>query len=146
MPEMRVVLDRNPAWLDLAEKVKRGRVIHIANSPLEVTAVPHGMASGRASVALRIDLPDGRTVIAETSLRALWSATVALATKYGEDFMQVQPTNDTIEQMKILNAHLARQLIEAKTRLGEPKTINLEAADREWEERKRNGGVNGTHN
>lgn len=38
-----------------------------------VARLPHGMASGKSSVTIRIDLPDGRIVLAETSL-AIWNA------------------------------------------------------------------------
>jgi hypothetical protein len=39
--------------------------------PIGLALLPGGMASGRASVAFRIALPDGRTVLTETSLALL---------------------------------------------------------------------------
>lgn len=47
-----------------------------------------GMRSGRTSVALRLDLPDGRTLIAETSLGLLLGAAKAFEARHGD---QVEP-------------------------------------------------------
>lgn len=73
MPVLHLIL-RDPAWPDLAGR-RELDVIHVT-TPIEVTGLPGGMDSGATSVAFRIDLPDGRVVIAETSL-ALLVATVA---------------------------------------------------------------------
>lgn len=62
MPEISIVL-QTPAWPEL----DREKVLH-TQKPIGVTLLEGGMASGAHSVALRIDLEDGRTVIAETSL------------------------------------------------------------------------------
>ena len=70
MPALHMIL-REPAWPELANRAE-GEVIHVTDD-LQVTALAGGMESGATSVAIRIDLPDGRTVIAETSL-ALWIA------------------------------------------------------------------------
>jgi hypothetical protein len=55
-------------------------VIHLANDapPMEVALLAGGMAGGRPSVAIRLDLPDGRTVVAETSFRLFMTAAAAL--------------------------------------------------------------------
>jgi hypothetical protein len=44
------------------------------------------MASGKPSVMLRIDLPDGRVVLAETSLRLFAAAAHAFASNYPDLF------------------------------------------------------------
>lgn len=57
-----------PAWPDLLGP-DAPPLIHYRD-PIKATALPHGMASGGTSIALRLDLPDGTVVIAETSLAA----------------------------------------------------------------------------
>jgi hypothetical protein len=71
------------AWPDLAA---RSDVIHLTGA-FQLAPLRAGMQSGRASVAFRFDLPDGRSVIAETSLRVLYSAVKAIAARHGEEFM-----------------------------------------------------------
>jgi hypothetical protein len=71
-------LDGDNAWPDLA---LRDDLIHITGS-IGMTALDGGMSSGRASVAMRIDLPDGRPVVVETSLRVLVAACRAMLARY----------------------------------------------------------------
>jgi len=49
---------------------KESIVINLAGS-FTVAALPSGMKSGKPSLVIRIDLPDGRVVLQETSV-ALW--------------------------------------------------------------------------
>lgn len=78
MPRIDLNLDGDGAWPDLAGRTD---VIHLTG-PIGMAAVPAGMSSGRTSVALRLGLPDGRTVVAETSLRALAAAVRAMLARY----------------------------------------------------------------
>lgn len=77
-------VDKGPltetTWSDL----KRENCIHLGNdSPgIGVAVLDAGMASGLPSIALRIDLPDGKTVIAETSARLFCTAAKAVMAKY----------------------------------------------------------------
>ena len=82
MLAMSVILEE-PAWPDLADKMDR--VIHLAQgTEIAVTGLDAGMVSGKPSVTLRLDLPDGSIVIAETSM-ALWlTATDMLRSRYGD--------------------------------------------------------------
>jgi uncharacterized protein (UPF0371 family) len=64
MPMLNIKLDGDNCWPDLADKPE-GELIE--TQTIEVALLPGGMSSGKASVAIRIDLPDGRTVIAQTS-------------------------------------------------------------------------------
>lgn len=59
-----VKLDGDRCWPDLASKTDE-QIVCTEN--ISVALLPGGMSSGKASVAIRIDLPDGRTVIAQTS-------------------------------------------------------------------------------
>jgi hypothetical protein len=77
-----IALDLNlngaEAWeLDTAN------VIYVTEGMLGVAVVPHGMRSGEPSVLLRVDLPSGHTVIAETSWRLLSTAVQAIAAQHG---------------------------------------------------------------
>lgn len=84
MIQMTVILAGDNAWPDLKDK----EIVHLANNapPIQVAALPGGMASGRPSVALRLDLPDGRVVIAETTARLFVSAGRAIAARYPDLF------------------------------------------------------------
>lgn len=63
--------------LDLAH------VVHVT-SPMTIGGLARGMASGNASVMLLIQLPDGRTVAAETSLKLWLTAADMLRAHYGD--------------------------------------------------------------
>lgn len=77
--------DQGTAWPDL----DREKCVHIANDapPIEVCVLDAGMESSRPSVALRIDLPDGTSVIAETSARLLATAGRAIMARYPDLFI-----------------------------------------------------------
>lgn len=63
----------------------RGEVITLPDeTPLRITALAGGMMSGAPSVMLRLDLPDGRTVLAQTSLRLFLAAADMLRARYGD--------------------------------------------------------------
>lgn len=74
-------LEGDNCWKDLAEK--RERIIHLGDgSHIEIAALSQGMQSGRPSIAIRIDLPDGNVVIAETSMALFLSAASAFRARY----------------------------------------------------------------
>ena len=78
MPAMELNFSE-PAWPELANET----VIHTTEK-IGVTALQGGMASGKPSVAFRIKLPDGKYVIAETSLGLFLSAADAFKARYGD--------------------------------------------------------------
>jgi hypothetical protein len=82
MPTITLRLHGDNAYPDLAARPEA--VIHLGNDapPIGITALAGGMASGNASVMLRLDLPDGRVVLAETSLRLFLLAADALRAQY----------------------------------------------------------------
>lgn len=75
---------RENPWPDLAGAARQGRVIHMGNMTFDMVGIPGGMTSGKPSVMFRFDLPDGRVLIAETSLLALQMALAGLRGRYGE--------------------------------------------------------------
>ncbi len=79
-----VILEGENAWPDLDNK----EVIHLGagSRGMQVAVLPGGMVSGKPSVAIRIDLPDGRTVVAETSARLFVSAGRMITARYTDLF------------------------------------------------------------
>jgi hypothetical protein len=80
MLALNIILGGDSAWPDLLDQ--RENIINVT-TPIGITALAGGMTSGKASVALRIDLPDGRVVIAETSLALFLTAAKVFEAKYG---------------------------------------------------------------
>lgn len=84
MPGLNIHLEGDKCWPDLVSR--REGIIHLADdAQIEIAALSGGMQSGRPSVALRINLPDGRVVIAETSMRLFLSAAQVFAARYGHE-------------------------------------------------------------
>jgi hypothetical protein len=82
--EIVVKLDGDGAWPDLADKISKGDLIHLAEgSKIEISALPGGMNSGLPSVAIRIDLPNGQTALIETSWKVFGVAAAVIAGRYG---------------------------------------------------------------
>lgn len=78
MISLDVLLNGDGAWPELAERdVTKAERVAIAG-------LGRGMVSGAPSVMIRIDQPDGRVVIAETSLKLLLTAADALKARYGD--------------------------------------------------------------
>lgn len=84
MPTMKVILEE-PTWPDLFDKVSQVTWLNSEDDPpIQIGALEGGMVGGRPSVAIRIDLPDGRIVVAETSLRLFQMANAALLGRFGD--------------------------------------------------------------
>ena len=82
--EINVILDGDGAWPDLADVVGTDRFVHVADgSKIEISTLPGGMQSGLPSIAIRIDLPDGKVAMIETSWRLFATAAAAIAGRYG---------------------------------------------------------------
>ncbi len=84
MPEIVLHFDGDGCWPDLdniAARQEAGQVIHLGNGapPLQFALLRAGTAGGKASVTIRLDLPGGRVVLAETTLSLLVTAAKALA-------------------------------------------------------------------
>lgn len=88
MPSLNLIMDGDGCWPDLApikEKIESGQLIHLTETKWEMALLRRGMASGEPSVSLRIDLPDGRVLLAETSWALLNSAALAFAARLEEE-------------------------------------------------------------
>jgi hypothetical protein len=67
-------------WPEIADKPLH----HLGNGapPIQLAVLDFGMTSGRPSMAIRLDLPDGSHVIAETSARLFAIAARLIMAKY----------------------------------------------------------------
>jgi hypothetical protein len=79
---MATILTINLNGDGILKEFPKEKIIH-ANGEITVSSLPRGMESGRPSVTLIIDLPDGRKVVAETSARLFVTAAKALEARYG---------------------------------------------------------------
>ena len=69
MPMIHLKLEGDGAFADL--QGKEDLVIHLADKPFTVAALDRGTTGGKPSVVIRLDLPDGRVVLQQTTAR-LW--------------------------------------------------------------------------
>lgn len=68
MPVLDIIMDGDNCWPELKEKG------FITGNWVGIARLRRGMVSGAASVTVRIELPDGQTVLAETSLALIENA------------------------------------------------------------------------
>ena len=80
MTMLKVIPDGDGCWPDLVKK----EVIHLGclSDPIQIAALPGGMSSGKTSVSIRLDLPDGKVVIAQTTLALFLRAADTLKAHY----------------------------------------------------------------
>jgi hypothetical protein len=68
------------AWPDIQKD--RRRVVEVTDGTLGIVGLEGAAPGGRLAVALRVDLPNGYTVVAVTSARLLCAAADALRARY----------------------------------------------------------------
>ncbi len=83
---MKIILDGDGCWPDLAIK----NYVE-AQEGMEVALLKGGMASGKPSVAIRLTLPDGQVVIAQTTARLFCSAGRAFMARHPDLFEDGPP-------------------------------------------------------
>ena len=89
MLTMEIRLEGDGAFSDL----DAFEIIHLADSSvIRVAALKGGMASGAASVAFGFPLPDGKYVIAETSLALFLTAADSFRQRYGDPRIKIRPS------------------------------------------------------
>ena len=81
MPIIKLILEGDGAFSDLIGKEKSD-IIH-RKAPFTVASLAKGMKSGHPTLAIRIDLPDNKVLIQETSVAAWLAVARALEGKYG---------------------------------------------------------------
>jgi hypothetical protein len=82
---MIVKLDGDNAFPELRDHKK---LVHLSNDapPMQIAVLDAGMSSGRPSVCMRLDLPDGTVVLAETSARLFCMTAKQIMAKYPDLF------------------------------------------------------------
>lgn len=79
MPSLQIHLDGDGVWPDMTpDKIIKGDLIG-------VSALAAGMDSGRASVSFRVELPDGKIVFCETTMRLFLNAANVFRTRYAHE-------------------------------------------------------------
>lgn len=73
------------AWPDITDK-DRLLLPGPDGPPIQVATLDQGTEAGRPSVAIRVDLPDGKIMIAETSARLFCTAAKMIMAKYPDLF------------------------------------------------------------
>lgn len=85
MESLKIVMDAGADRFAALDGLEDGRVyIQNVREGIEVGVLPAGMASGAPSVAICVPLPNGRVVIAETSLALFLTAADAFRARYGD--------------------------------------------------------------
>lgn len=74
MPTLDIYCDGDACWPDLRDNPDLIALMGPDAPPIGLALLEGGMASGAASVTFRLTLPDGRTVLTETSLALLEQA------------------------------------------------------------------------
>jgi hypothetical protein len=82
MPFITLFLDGDGCWQDMKDADKEGRLIE-PKGPIGLALLEGGMLSGKPSVGIRIDLPDGRVLFTQTSLALLSQTVRAMEAKAG---------------------------------------------------------------
>jgi len=96
MPTIRLIMDGDSAFFDL--QGRESDVIH-RTGPFTVAALARGMRSGHPSLAIRIDLPEKKVLIQETSVAAWLAVARALEGKYGRRV--IKPSGQGKETLKL---------------------------------------------
>lgn len=78
--------DVDGVWADLGKLAEDKVIKELASNMIQVAVLPHGMPTGRPSVAFRFDLPDGRTLLVETSARLYCTTANAIMARYPDLF------------------------------------------------------------
>lgn len=90
MSHINIHLKGEGAFADLGKELEKALLVP-ANSPIHVALLDGGMASGRPSVAIRLDLPDGKSVVAQTSARLFVTAARAIMARHPDLFKDETP-------------------------------------------------------
>jgi hypothetical protein len=79
MEALDVILDGDNAWTEL-----RGPGMYTAAEWTAVAGLADGTSGGKPAVVVRITMPDGSAVLAQTTLRLFLMAADALKARYGD--------------------------------------------------------------
>ena len=87
MPSVEMIMNGEGCWPDLQTGSDNDRLYALFGDdapPIQLALLRGGMTSGKSSVSIRIDLPDGKVVLTETSLALLRTAIRGFVAATGE--------------------------------------------------------------
>jgi hypothetical protein len=84
MPMLTIHVNGEGCWPDLPVAVGQDGPRWQQTEDLSIAALAHGMQSGKTSVMIRMNLPDGSVALGETSLALLLAAARAFEAVYGD--------------------------------------------------------------
>ena len=123
-----ITLDLEPtksqSWHDMLGEKDKIVVLEQPMPPMRVAVVERGMTSGRPSVMIRFDLPDGRYLVAETSARLFVQAAKMIHHKYPDLF---RDTADPARQHDLKK--VTKELRGPASQFGESMMLRYEAAE-----------------
>ncbi len=70
MPQAAITFEA-PPWPDARDLHRAGSLVHVQPDEIGATMIPDGTVAGRPTVCLRFELPNGQTVVLETTLALL---------------------------------------------------------------------------
>ncbi|BDA74339.1 hypothetical protein CAL7716_085050 [Calothrix sp. PCC 7716] len=69
MNGVKIITEGDACWPDLIEHFANDNVIHLSNGNLiEIAMLKQGTVKGKPSLTIRLNLPDGKVVLVETTL------------------------------------------------------------------------------
>lgn len=80
---LNIILDGDGCWPDLRARAQMGNEAPLTQE-LEVAELAGGMHSGKPSVMIRFNLPNGDVALGETSLALFLSAADAFKARFGD--------------------------------------------------------------
>jgi hypothetical protein len=86
MPAIELNLNGDRAWPDIRDNIVKDNLTHLPDTTWRLAALSGGMVSGKTSLALRLDLPNGEVIVTETSLASWVATTCALRARFPEEF------------------------------------------------------------
>lgn len=85
MTVVKLIIDGEGCWPDaIPDNPKMIDATGPDGSKITFAGLPRGTRGGKPTVTIRIDLPDGRFILTETTLQLLKSTTNALVAVYGD--------------------------------------------------------------
>jgi hypothetical protein len=86
MTGLNIIINGDGAWPDITAKRAEGKLIDLMDDPhakWSLACLPRGTQGGNPTVTARFDLPDGRVILTQTTLKLLKSAVRAFEAAHG---------------------------------------------------------------
>jgi hypothetical protein len=84
--QISLIMEGDGCWPELSNPSKILNLMGEGAPPIKIALLAGGMESGRPSVTFRIDLPDGRSLLTETSARLFCATARTIMAKFPDLF------------------------------------------------------------